>query len=110
TGVGRVDAVDAEDAVLVQADVDDVCVPGGDGRDRRVVARDVEDATALHARVLVAGAVDAVQVNGLVRAVEQRVARDVEAREGRWRRRAARWRWRWRRWTAVRVRAHRACR
>ena len=99
--VARVDTVDAEDAVLVEADVDDVRVPRGDCRDRRVVTWPVEDSPALDAGVLHARAVDAVEVHLLVRPVQQVVTGDVEPRERRrgwwWRRTGWPWR-RWRRW------------
>ena len=75
--VGRVDAVDAEDAVLVQAHVDDVHVPGGERVDHRVVAGPVEDPPALDAGELGARVVDAVQVDYAVVAVEQLVAGHV---------------------------------
>ena len=96
--VGRIDSVDSEDAVLVEADVDDVDVPRRQGRDHRVVAGAVEDPEPVDARVLGAGVVDAVEMDDVPVAVQQLIPGDVEP-GARGRRRRRRW---WRRRAALR--------
>ena len=70
-----VDAVDVEDAVLVQADVDDVDVPGRERRDHRVVTRAVEDPPTLDAGVLGTRSIDPAELDDLAVAIHQVVAR-----------------------------------
>ena len=78
--VGGVDVRQAEPALLVQGDADRVRLPSGDGLDGRVVHRSVEDAAALDAHELAAGAVDAQQPPGGPVLVHERVARDAQLR------------------------------
>src|SRR5207253_6093356 len=100
------DAVYCENAVLVQADVDDVDVPGGERGDHRVVAGAVEEAEPLDAGELGARVVDAVQVDDGVARVEELIPGDVEAgaaSRGRGRRRRWGWGWGWGRRAAARA-------
>jgi hypothetical protein len=70
--------VDAEHAVLVEAHVHDVHVPGGERVDHRVVAGAVEDSPALDAGVLGARVVDALEVDDVVVPVQKLVADHVQ--------------------------------
>ena len=78
SAVRRVDAVDAEPAVLVERDAHDVGLPGGHRRDGRVVRRPVEDAPALRAGILGAGPVQPDQLDDVAVSVDQVVALHVD--------------------------------
>src|SRR5579884_2731018 len=60
----RPDPVDAQPAILVDEHAHEIHVPGGDGSDRRRVARAIEDPPALDTGVLGPRAVDPLQMNG----------------------------------------------
>ena len=79
----RLHAVDAEPALLVQRDPDGVDVPLRDRPDGCRAVRPVEDAPALDARVLGAGAVDSAEVDEAPLRVEELVAGHVKAAPGR---------------------------
>src|SRR5205085_7904703 len=75
----RVDAVDAEPAVLVEGDPHRVGVPAGDRGDARRVARAVEHRVSLDAHVLGAGSRDPEQPDRRAGGVDEVVALDADA-------------------------------
>jgi hypothetical protein len=67
--ITRVNSVDVEPTVLVEKHAHDVDVPGRDRPDRSGVVGAVEDAPALHAGVLGARAIHALQMHDVTAAV-----------------------------------------